>query len=158
LTRPTRYGVQPPPSGGALDRPIGGLGKLLPGEHTVKVISAVLLKSTAWSVVIQDCRKECHFEVVVDWPKDWVVGTSLVATIELDRGYVLYTGPQGFQARDAQTRSVLTGWLPTAGEVYLTMVPLYPASTRLVRVTDGNREFEPLLYTAADAASQAARP
>lgn len=150
MSRPTRYGVQPPPTGGALSRPIGGLGKLLPGEYQVTVLSVTRGPAGSWAVILQDHKDECHYEQLEDWPLDWPTGTELVATIGLGPGYVLYSGPQGFQARDAQTREPATGWLKSAADVYLAMRPATPAVPQLVEVTDGQRRIKPRLYAPPD--------
>lgn len=135
--RPVKYGAVPPPSGGSLSKPIGGLGKLTTGTHTLEVLSATRTSANAWLVILQNSRRECHTETLEHWLPEWVPGTSVRATVGLTPGFIVYKTVGGFQARDAQTLDPLTGVLPDAGAVYLAVRPVQPASTCLTEVTDG---------------------
>lgn len=153
--RPTQYGAGTPVKASALDRPIAGLGRLLPGTHAVDVLSVVRTAAGRWTVVLQAPSRECHIETLADWPLKWVTGTQLRVDIVHSSGYVLFHSPRGFQARDAQTLEPRTEWCPTASDVYAKMLPVHPASTRVGKASDGTCDYVPVqgVHTAPDDAA-----
>jgi hypothetical protein len=149
VDRPVKYGDAPAPSGGVLSKPIGGLGKLTAGIHTLTVL-AVTRVTGGWAVILQNSQRECHTETLEHWPLEWQPGTKVVAEVGLTAGFVVYRTVRGFQAVDAETRALLSGVLPSAGDVYLAVQPTQPASTCLKVVTDEHgRRLDARVHPAA---------
>lgn len=160
MDRPVKYGEVPAPSGGVLSKPIGGLGKLVAGTHTLTVL-AVSRVTNGWAVILQNTQRECHTDTVEHWLPEWGPGTKVVAEIGLTPGFVVYRTVRGFQAMDAETRAPLSTTLASAGEVYLAVRPIQPASTCLKVVTDEHgRRLDARVHpaTTSSQASEDARP
>lgn len=143
----SRNGGGRQPSGGNLNAPIGGLGKLPVGSHVVTVLSVVRgpLKST---VIWADSANHCHAEDVEWVPQGIERGVEGRLLVGLSRGAVVCRDGARFCAQDAKTLEPLTDWVDSPAAVYaaITAKRLPLATTVAVEFAHDNGRFEPKLY------------